>query len=379
MKCARCNAEIKVGNMYCPVCGKEAQIVSDDQLLEEEYLNHLLKEKKQQKPPVPQTSASRGKEGSRRKKNKRYWLLGIGTVAAVAAIIIFSIGYRNHHSFAYQYNRGAAYLKEEDYGKALKYMTRALNLDNTSLKTRLRLAEIYQGLKQTQEAIDILKEAIELDRNYENAYKLLISIYEEQRNFEAIAALEQYPTTESIRSLLSGYISQPPVIVEKEGVYDEFISVSIKAEEGSKIYYTIDGSSPKEKGILYTEAIPLKEGDNQIKAIVQNEYGVFSEERDGFFIVELKKPDMPKVNPDSGSFSTKQSITIDVPAGCKAYYSWDGSVPDESSAEYRYPLQVPEGNNILSVILISEHGLKSDVLKCNYIYLPDEGVSQTDE
>jgi uncharacterized Zn finger protein (UPF0148 family) len=28
MKCANCGAEIRVGCVYCPVCGKEAQIVS---------------------------------------------------------------------------------------------------------------------------------------------------------------------------------------------------------------------------------------------------------------------------------------------------------------------------------------------------------------
>ena len=47
MRCANCGAELKVGCVYCSVCGKEAQIVSDYSLLEEDFLKGLLKEKKQ--------------------------------------------------------------------------------------------------------------------------------------------------------------------------------------------------------------------------------------------------------------------------------------------------------------------------------------------
>ena len=44
MKCANCGAEIRVGCVYCPVCGKEAQIVSDYNILEDDYLDSLLQE-----------------------------------------------------------------------------------------------------------------------------------------------------------------------------------------------------------------------------------------------------------------------------------------------------------------------------------------------
>ena len=47
MKCANCGAELKVGCVYCSVCGKEAQIVSDYNLLEDDFLRGLLKEKKE--------------------------------------------------------------------------------------------------------------------------------------------------------------------------------------------------------------------------------------------------------------------------------------------------------------------------------------------
>ena len=47
MKCANCGAELKVGSVYCYVCGKEAQIVSDYNLLEDDFLRDVLKEKEE--------------------------------------------------------------------------------------------------------------------------------------------------------------------------------------------------------------------------------------------------------------------------------------------------------------------------------------------
>ena len=45
MKCANCGAEIKVGCIYCSVCGKEAQIVYDYKMLEDDFLRNRLKER----------------------------------------------------------------------------------------------------------------------------------------------------------------------------------------------------------------------------------------------------------------------------------------------------------------------------------------------
>ena len=44
MKCANCDAEIKDGSIYCPVCGKEAQMVSGYSSLEDDFLHSLLRE-----------------------------------------------------------------------------------------------------------------------------------------------------------------------------------------------------------------------------------------------------------------------------------------------------------------------------------------------
>lgn len=58
------------------------------------------------------------------------------------------------------------------------------------------------------------------------------------------------------------------------------------------------------------------------------------------------------------------SVTVTVPGGCSAYYTWDGSTPTAASQRYTQPIKVPEGNNILSVVII-DHTTKlcSDVYR----------------
>ena len=71
-----------------------------------------------------------------------------------------------------------------------------------------------------------------------------------------------------------------------------------------------------------------------------------------------------------GNFYEPQAISVYVPDGCNVYYTWDGSVPSEASNHYMGPIEMPEGNNILSLVLVDEYGRYSDVLKCNFIYYP---------
>ena len=51
-------------------------------------------------------------------------------------------------------------------------------------------------------------------------------------------------------------------------------------------------------------------------------------------------------------------------------FTWDGSDPVKGSVKYTGPLEMPPGNQVLSVILINSVGLRSCVYRVNYIYMP---------
>ena len=75
MKCANCGAELKIGCVYCSVCGKEAQIVPDYNVLDEDIIPSMLKEKEAPSndensiSSIPKTKFS-GKKGLSQSKRR---------------------------------------------------------------------------------------------------------------------------------------------------------------------------------------------------------------------------------------------------------------------------------------------------------------------
>ena len=79
---------------------------------------------------------------------------------------------------------------------------------------------------------------------------------------------------------------------------------------------------------------------------------------------------MPRDTQDSGKYVSPQTIYISVPEGSSAYYTWDRTDPTTASIKYNGGIAMPEGNNVLSVILVDEYGNTSSVQRVNYIYMP---------
>ena len=76
------------------------------------------------------------------------------------------------------------------------------------------------------------------------------------------------------------------------------------------------------------------------------------------------------VNPNGGNFTSTTYIYITVPTGCTAYYTWDRTDPTITSNVYTSPLLVPDGYNILSVILVDNNsGLQSEIYRGAFEYI----------
>ena len=81
---------------------------------------------------------------------------------------------------------------------------------------------------------------------------------------------------------------------------------------------------------------------------------------------------MPCVTPDGGSFISDTKAYVDVPENCNAYYTWNGADPTIESELYVDGIDIPEGNNVLSVILVNEKGKESEVYKNRFEYYKPE-------
>lgn len=371
MKCAKCGAELKVGCIYCSVCGQEAQIVPDYNLLEDDLLRDLLREEKKQNTQNQQKKSEDAKKSQVPKKKKKkkapVIAVAIGAILVLVILIVLLVNYNHNSSYDYQMDKAESCIGKKDYAKAQKYLKRAVELKENSTEALELLADVYLTQDEKDDAVDILNTIIEIENDNRDAYEKLIEVYAELEDYEAIAKLSKQVTDSDILDLFSDYLVTAPVIAESE--YDEEEGLHISAQTGVTTYYTLDGSDPK-KGTEYEDAIFLEEGTTTIRMISVNKLGIYSEETECTYEVEFEPPEAPEVTPDGGNFHAPQQITIEVPEGCRAYYTWDGSDPTVQSEQYTVPLEMPEGNNILSVILVDKNDRWSEVTKCNFIYIP---------
>lgn len=404
MKCANCGAELKVGCMYCSVCGKEAQIVSDYNLLEDDFLRDMLKEQEEKvrkelagqtakegssvkkgsvakKEPGRETAGEQhSKKSPQKRRIKKRLIFAVLAMVLMVVLMIVSVLMVNRsrdNSYDYQMKQAQKCLDDKNYRKAESHVKRAIELDGDSLEAKLFLADIYVLRGEEGEAAKLLEEICKNNRNNRDAYQKLIDVYVQQKDYEAIQTLSKQAEDEEILELFSDYLPGTPEFDTEEGIYTQEFLLGISVENEGRIYYTLDGADPKQ-GMEYQSPIPIIPGEPvRVRAIVKNSYELYGDEITGQFQVELQKPQKPRVSPSGGSFYDTQSIVVTAPEGCKVYYTWDGTTPNTSSAQYTQPITMPEGNNILSLIAVDSYGMSSDILKCNYIYMPTtSGVTE---
>ncbi len=388
MVCSNCGAELKEGCVYCSICGKE-QLINGLSDLEDDYLRSILKEEagktEQEKKQGRKITASphldeEKKQAAEQKKKIRQMLPMIIVAGVLAAAMITGISvktyidYENDHSYDFQMDMAEQELKNLNFEKALGFYSRALTLQSGDITARMKMAEIYLQQKNYDAAAVLLKEIINLDKNNKSAYENLISIYDQQGDFHKIKELSEGVEDESILELFADYQVLTPVFYPSGGTYDTYVMVTlISVKDEAEIYYTLDGTDPIENGVLYeSEGIRMEKSDSYVlKAVCKNERGIYSDVVEHKYKVSIQAPGYPNIDPNGGSFTEPTYVTIDADEECSVYYTWDGTDPNTSSECYSEPILVPEGNNILSLIVYdSRSGLSSKIYRANYIYDP---------
>ena len=398
MKCANCGHEIKIGSVYCEKCGREVQIVPDYNLFEDDVIPHILEEKEAKKEQadrektkdrfggekkqehsggekVPEKTGGEKTSGKKQNVLKKIWRnkkTRWACIAGIVLVILIVIGaiVGLQHSYAYQYQAGVRQEKKEAYDEALSHYLRAAELDDESAEAKVGVGRSYYQLERYEDAKTVLLEAVSLDAASQDAYRWLIMTYQALEDYEGLNELRDSAKDEEILALFDEYLIEAPAFSQEEGEYDDDVILELSAPSSYEIYYTVDGSDPIRKGKRYREAITLTDGETTVRAVSKDRQGAFSQIEEKTYTVTYQRPDHPTVTPMQGDFSEPAFITIQAPEGSSVYYTWDGSTPTASSARYTDPIPVPEGNNVLSVIVIDEHGLCSDVLRCNYRYVP---------
>ena len=370
-KCSQCGAPLPEGELFCPECGQEVQLVPDY-----ETMGSRLQEqqRRQQEEAEKRREAQRlaAEEAMLKKRKTRKSILILIVVLAAAVVILFAVkalnDQKNYNSFDYQLKKAETAYSNSDYTGALDYVTRALALDSENLDARMLLAQIYDKNGDSGRAAEEFLKIIEDQPDYDPAYGQLIKIYEEMKEPGKIKELlDNCPA--DIREKYKEYICEAPQFSLPEGRYDDLKSLEITADSGAVIYYTTDGTAPDTSSKKYSSPVRLEEGKTIVRAIAVNSLGVESEETEAAYTINLKVPSAPKISPKDGSYTSRTTtmITVAVPFGYKAYYAFDQK-PTKDSTPYTGPVDMLEGEHIFYAILVNEDGTESIAASATYIY-----------
>ncbi|MDD6037944.1 MAG: chitobiase/beta-hexosaminidase C-terminal domain-containing protein [bacterium] len=374
MKCSKCGKEISSGNIYCSHCGTEVQIVPDYNVMEDELFLNVMQQKKKN---MEDADDDENDDSSKDATIQLYQCFG---VACACFLIMLLSGFGIKALVAQTisdprsedgYLSAMTALADKEHQSAIDCFQREIAVDSSDKNAYFWIAHVNEKDVEFEAQIDALEKILEIEPDNIYACKQLIETYVKISDFDRLLQLADSYEGKPLESLFSEYRVAVPEFEELSENIKPGDTLSIYAEEGLNIYYTTDGTSPIENGILYYTPIQLEEGDYHVLAAACNEKGYFSPiVKMDFSVDTFYELEMPKIYPASGEYLVPQRITIDVPAGCSAYYTWDGTTPTVNSQKYRGGLDMPEGNNVLSVILIDSYGNASSVERSNFIYMP---------
>lgn len=384
MRCIYCETDIVDGQIFCPKCGKAVQMVPDYNEFDDDYIDGLVgqtareraEQKRKQKEALEKKKQLKELE-EKNKQKKRFVILSLIVISFFSAIMILvlvnSIKSKNNNSVEYQVKKAHEAIIDNNINEAIDYFNKAIILDSNDISVKLELADLYLNENKSEEAMALYKDVVEIDDNNVVAYQAMIDIYDNKKDYDSILLLSKKNTNKDIEKLFADYIVQPPMFSLGGGEYLDSAKIKITAPTGGKIYYSLDNSNPLEKGYIYKKEILLDEiGKYSISAVCVNPKGIISEISKEKYTIVSSAPDKPKVTPDGGTFISQTSVYIEVPENCNAYYTWDGTNPNMNSELYTEELIVPEGNNVLSVVLINDKGKLSDIYKGRFEYYNQE-------
>lgn len=375
MKCEKCGAELKPGCLFCSQCGAEIQMVPDYNILDDEIFLAMEEEerKKEQQEKKEQEKQELDDKKRKKKRNTLIIILGIlvAAIVVVTALIVMSNRSKQLNSYDYQMSCAQESYDAAEYDDALGFLKQALSIEGDSTQARILMAKVYIAQKDDEDAIVVLKEVLDLDATNSDAYNLLISIYDSENDYASLIELASGTEDENVLKLFDGYIAEAPTVSIEGGEFDDTFTVSLDAADDATIYYTLDGTDPDKTSEKYdgTE-IEISGGKTTLKAIAYDSDDKYSVITKQVYQVDLTAPESATISPESGTYTTLTQITITVPSGAEAYYTTDGTTPTGASTKYEGPFDMPEGNNIVSVIVI-KNDLSSSVESRSYIYIPE--------
>lgn len=313
---------------------------------------------------------------------KRQWmisLLGL-LIVCIVGIVLFC-----RRSVTVQLQCAAYYRAAMKPDQAKNCLLRAYELNPEDIEVLFQLADYYSEKNNKMEYEFYLREIITnpaaTNEQLESAYSKLIGIYKERKDYQTINEILSGEDAGRMQTLFQKFTAAPPQFSINPGTYDTAQYLKITSVGNGNVYYTLYGTLPSEKSLLYSAPILLDSGDYNIEAVFVNEYGVKSEISSGEFHIVCQEVEAPRLNTDSGEYAYPTEITVLNEDDDNIFYTSNGANPTAESNVYSGPIDMPLGKTEFRFVRIVD-GVSSDIvvlqvdLELDTEYTPEMAVQE---
>jgi Leucine-rich repeat (LRR) protein len=217
-------------------------------------------------------------------------VIGIFILLVMAAAAGIWLLYGNTWLNGHYLNQGRRAEEQGRIDLAVTAYERALTRIETQPSVRVTLSQLYVLSGNYSRAERVLQDGLRLQAGNPQMNTALSALFVEQNKLtDAVSLLD------NVELATGNTLSRPavPRPVLPAGKYDRQINLSFHAEDGTVIYYTLNGETPGTDGPVYTgEPVALPPGTTAVTAVAVHENGLVSSFLTGFEYT-LERVDMP--------------------------------------------------------------------------------------
>ena len=159
--------------------------------------------------------------------------------------------------------------------------------------------------------------------------------------------------------------TKPVTLAEPSGgLFKEPVVVSLSAEKGTRVYYTIDGSRPTTRSDRYSKPVRFTRS-GVLRFFAVDEAGNKEGVREESYIIDTQPPTV-KADPAPGAFAGPVRVVLKSSERGAIRYETGGGEAGLSSILYKGPLNI-SGTAIISFIAVDEAGNKSRAVTGEYV------------
>jgi tetratricopeptide (TPR) repeat protein len=211
------------------------------------------------------------------------------TILIVAAIIINNVFFTKPSVENY-IAEAKQHIQAGRFSDAAKSYLSAFNEEPDDYDLCIKVSRGLGNAGDYENAEKICLRLIDLHPEKDGAYDLLLTLFTEQDKADLMRAFPAYrQAMQNPGATLAPEATvnpvRPPVPSAPGGTYTKPVELSLKAAEGAKIHYTLDGSDPTAASPTYMGIILIESGTHTIRAVAVKD-GIVSDIWGGTYTVD---------------------------------------------------------------------------------------------